>query len=66
VSATSGCKQSQQGSPLFDDLVGVGEQRRRHFAAERLGCRDIDNKFELGRAVIAALRACTTRDYAFG
>jgi hypothetical protein len=34
--ATSGCEQSQQRSPLFDHLVGRGEQRRRHFKAERL------------------------------
>src|SRR5215467_11806228 len=33
-SATSGCEQSQQGIRLFDDLVGVGEQRGWNFEAE--------------------------------
>src|SRR6516225_1496124 len=41
--ATSGCEQSQQGSRLFDDLVGDGEQHRWHGEAEHLGCREVDD-----------------------
>jgi hypothetical protein len=39
----------QQKSGLFDHLVGNGEQRTRHFEAERLGGSEIDHQFVFGR-----------------
>src|SRR5262249_34988240 len=36
-------------SPLFDHLVGSGEQRRRHLEAERLRGYQIDDEVELCR-----------------
>src|SRR5947207_1999871 len=33
--------------PLIDDLVGGGEQRRRHIEAERLGRLEVDHQLEL-------------------
>ena len=36
-------------SRLFDHLVGLGEQRRRHVESQRLGGLEIDDKLELGR-----------------
>src|SRR5262249_6923481 len=39
----------QQICNLLDDLVGAGEQRRRHLNAERLGGRrQIDDEIEFG------------------
>jgi len=34
----------QQAQPLFDHLVGAGDERRRHFEAERPGCPQIDDQ----------------------
>src|SRR6476646_5587460 len=46
LSAKSGCEQSQQGSPLFDDLVGGREQRRRHCKTERSSGSQIQDQFK--------------------
>src|SRR5204863_6091452 len=40
---------SGHSRPLFDHLVGAGEQRLRHGEAERLGGLHIDDELELGR-----------------
>lgn len=34
-------------TPLLDDLVGDGQQRRRHGKAERAGGRGVDDQLEL-------------------
>jgi hypothetical protein len=39
---------SQQGSDLFNHLVGAGEEGRRHFEADRSRSLEIDHKLELG------------------
>jgi hypothetical protein len=41
--ATSGREQSQQGSRLFDDLVGTLLKMKWHIEAERLGGFKIDH-----------------------
>ena len=56
LSATSGCERSQQGSPLFNQLVGAREQRRRDFEAECFGGRQIDDEVELGRLLDREVR----------
>src|SRR5215831_16731205 len=48
-SINSGCEQSQRASPLFDDLIGAGEQRLRHVKAERLGGLKVEHQLEFGR-----------------
>src|SRR5262245_7486174 len=45
---------------LLDDLVGAGEQRRRHLQAERLGGPQVDRQFEFRRLLdwqVRGLRA---------
>src|SRR5262249_22414347 len=39
----------QQPTPLFDHLVGSGEQSGRNFKAEGLRCRQINDEIELSR-----------------
>jgi hypothetical protein len=43
--------------PSLDRLVSAGKQRRRHFEAERLRCREIDDEFELGRLAVLTMIA---------
>jgi hypothetical protein len=39
----------QHTAPLFDDLIGGGEQPGRHLDAERSRGLQVDGKYELGR-----------------
>src|SRR5262249_57198907 len=48
-SATSGCEQLQQGSPLFDQLVGAGEEQRRQLEAERPRGLQVDHQVDFSR-----------------
>jgi hypothetical protein len=52
TSGTAMCQQAtyaaQQTAPLFDHLVGAGEQHRRNFEAQRLCGFQIDRYFEFG------------------
>ena len=43
------CEQLQQGGHLFDDLVGAGDERRRHFKADFFCRFQIDDELEPGR-----------------
>jgi len=45
--ANSGCEQSQQGSPLFDDLVGAREHGGRHIEPQRFGSFEVDDQLVL-------------------
>src|SRR5215467_4457366 len=49
LTAKTGSKRRAQIGSLFDHLVDAGEQRRRHFEAERGGSNQIDHEIELGR-----------------
>src|SRR6516164_954859 len=49
MSAITGCEQSQQSSPLFDHLVGAGEQAIRHREAKGLRGFEVDHKLVFGR-----------------
>jgi hypothetical protein len=44
----SGCEQPQQGSPLFDHLIGARKQHRRDFHAECLRAPEINDQLKLG------------------
>src|SRR5215831_13197068 len=46
--ANSGLMHRSKQRPLFDHLVGTGEQRRRNCKAQRLGCLEVDDELEFG------------------
>src|ERR1700737_4463682 len=48
ASATCGLIHRSKITSLFDNLVGAGEQLRRHVDAERLGSSEIDDEIEFG------------------
>jgi hypothetical protein len=41
----------QQGSSLFEDLIGTREERRRHFEAKGLGGLEVDRELEPSRVL---------------
>src|SRR5215470_2042309 len=49
---------------LFDYLVGLRKQRRRHCYAERLSCLKIDHQFVLGRRLHWKITRLLTPEYA--
>ena len=64
--AKTGCEQSQQMTQLFDHLVGAGEQRWRHFEAERSGGPEIDDEFDSGRLLHRQVGGLRTLENAAG
>jgi hypothetical protein len=48
---------------LFDHLVGIGEQWRRHVEAERLGGSQIDDEIEFGRLLYRQISRFGTSQY---
>src|SRR5215467_7504220 len=64
LGAITGREQMQQGSRLFDDLVGAGEQRRRNFKAEPFGGLEVDHKLILGRRLHRKIGRLLAVEYA--
>jgi hypothetical protein len=46
LGAITGREQAQQGNPLFDHLIGAGDECRRHVEAERPGGFEVDRQLE--------------------
>ena len=49
MSAFANCGRAAGCNDLLDHLVGAGEQRRRHFQANRLRHDQVNDEVELGR-----------------